>query len=134
MLLSSALLFSATLGISYPPPHPQFVEERGWKERQAYTIGIPPKNLRRHFVDQANLFRLASSFPIATTLCGRDASTSFLSEATSRLSTAALLTAFMLGRSGHKSMDWLEDMVKKVEDNDSALRAVVIADHQSQTK
>ena len=33
---------------------------------------------------------------------------------------SALLTAFMLGRSGHKSMDWLNDMVKKVEENDSA--------------
>jgi hypothetical protein len=33
---------------------------------------------------------------------------------------SALLTAFMLGRSGHKRMDWLEDMVKKVEENDSA--------------
>jgi hypothetical protein len=33
---------------------------------------------------------------------------------------SALLTAFMLGRSGHKSMDWFDNMVKKVEENDSA--------------
>ena len=33
---------------------------------------------------------------------------------------SAPLTAFMLGRSGHKSMDWLNDMVKKVKENDSA--------------
>ena len=34
--------------------------------------------------------------------------------------TTARSAAFMLGRSGHKSTDWLDNMVKKVEENDSA--------------